>query len=82
MNAKLLGFFSGFPTHHFTDGIAEVLSENLTGRKKLVFISAWPEDHGRNDDVSHGMHEMFAERGVGFREHHVIDRRTGAAEAV
>ncbi len=82
MNAKLLGFFSGFPTHHFTDGIAEVLSENLTGRKKLVFISAWPEDHGRNDDDSHGMHEMFAERGVGFREHHVIDRRTGAAEAV
>ena len=41
MNAKLLGFFSGFPTHHFTDEIAEVLRENLPVRGRLVFISAW-----------------------------------------
>ena len=81
MNAKLLGFFSGFPTHHFSDEIAEVLREILTGRDRLVFISAWPEDHGRNDDDSYGMHEMFAERGMAFREHRVIDRRTKAAEA-
>ena len=81
MNAKLLGFFSGFPTHHFTNEIAEVLRENLPVRGKLVFISAWPEDHERNDDDSHGMHEMFAERGIGFAAHHVIDGRTAAAEA-
>ena len=81
MNAKLLGFFSGFPAHHFTDEIAEVLCEYLPARNRLVFISAWPEDHARNDDDSRGMHQMFAERGMGFAEHHVIDRRTGAAEA-
>ena len=82
MNAKLLGLFSGFPTHHFTDEINQVLRENLLVRNTLVFISAWPEDYGRNDEDSHGMHEMFAERGMGFAAHTVIDRRTGAAEAV
>ena len=82
MNAKLFGFFSGFPTHHFTDEIADVLSENLAVRNRLAFISAWPEDHGRNDDDSDGMHEMFVERGMVFEEHRVIDGRTGAAEAV
>lgn len=81
MNAKLLGVFSGFPTHHFTDDIAEVLRENLPWRELLVFISAWPEDHPRNDEDSDGMHQMFAERGMGFAEHHVIDRRIGPAEA-
>ena len=81
MNAKLLGFFSGFPAHHFTDEIAEVLCEYLPARNRLVFISAWPEDHARNDDDSRGMHQMFAERGIGFAAHHVIDRRTSAAEA-
>ena len=82
MNAKLLGFFSGFPTHHFTDEIAEVLRENLPVRDTLVFISAWPKDHPRNDKDSDGMHQMFAERGMGFAAHHVIDRRRGATEAV
>ncbi len=81
MNAKLLGFFSGFPTHHFTDEIAEVLRENLPVRGRLVFISAWPEDHARNDEDSDGMHQMFAERGMGFASHFVIDRRTSPAEA-
>ena len=81
MNAKLLGFFSGFPTHHFTDEIAEVLRENLPVRGRLVFISAWPEDHARNDEDSDGMHQMFAERGMGFASHFVIDRRTSPTEA-
>lgn len=81
MNAKLLGFFSGFPLHHFSDEIAEVLRKNLPVRNKLVFISAWPQDHARNDDDSHGMHGMFAERGMAFAEHFVIGRRTSAAEA-
>ena len=82
MNASLLGLFSGFPTHHFPDEIAQVLRENLPRRESLVFISAWPEDDARNDDDSDGMHEMFAERGMAFAEHHVIDRRMSAADAV
>ena len=81
MNAKLLGFFSGFPAHHFTDEINQVLRENLPVREKLVFISAWPEDHARNDEDSDGMHQMFAERGMGFASHFVIDRRTSPTEA-
>ena len=81
MNAKLLGFFSGFPTHHFTDEIAQVLRENLPVRERLVFISAWPEDCARNDEDSDGMHQMFAERGMGFASHFVIDRRTSPTEA-
>ena len=81
MNAKLLGFFSGFPAHHFTDEINQVFRENLPVRGRLVFISAWPEDHARNDEDSDGMHQMFAERGMGFASHFVIDRRTSPAEA-
>ena len=81
MNSRLLGLFSGFPTHHFTDAISEVLRENLPRRESLVFISAWPDDFSRNDEDSDGMHEMFAERGMGFARHCVIDRRTGAADA-
>ena len=82
MNASLLGLFSGFPTHHFTDEIARALRENLSRRESLVFVSAWPEDYARNDDDSDGMHEMFAERGMAFADHRVIDRRTSAADAV
>ena len=82
VNAKLLGLFSGFPTHHFTDEIARVLRENLPRRESLVFVSAWPEDHARNDDDSDGMHAMFAERGMAFSEHRVIDRRTRESDAV
>ena len=82
MNASLLGLFSGFPTHHFPDEIAQVLQENLPWRESLVFISAWPEDCARNDDDSDGMHGMFAERGMAFADHRVIDRRTSAADAV
>ena len=82
MNAELLGLFSGFPTHHFPDAIAQALRENLPRRESLVFISAWPEDDARNDDDSDGMHAMFAERGMAFADHRVIDRRTSAADAV
>ncbi len=82
MNASLLGLFSGFPTHHFTDVITQVLRENLPRRESLVFISAWPEDFARNDDDSDGMYGMFAERDMEFADHHVIDRRTSVAYAV
>ena len=82
MNASLLGLFSGFPTHHFTDAIARALRENLPRRESLVFISAWPEDYARNDDDSDGMHGMFAERGMAFADHRVIDRRTSVADGV
>ena len=66
MNAKLIELFSGFPTHHFTDEIAEVLRENLGERKSLVFISADPENFAQNDDDGNGMHQMFAERDMPF----------------
>ena len=86
VNAKLLGLFSGFPTHHFTDEIAEVLRENLgenpVERKCLVFISAHPEEYAQNDDDKDGMHQMFVERDMGFAEHYVIDRRTSEEDAV
>ena len=76
MKAKLLGFFSGFPTRHFTDDIADVLKQELTARDSLVFISSWPDDHAQNDDDSTGMHEMFAERNMSFAKYSVIDNRT------
>ncbi len=82
MNAKLLGFFSGFPTRHFTGSIADVLKKELNVRDSLVFISSWPDDHAQNDDDSHGMHQMFAERNMPFTKHCVIDNRTTVDEAV
>ena len=81
MNAKLIGLFSGFPNHHFTDEIAEVLRENLGERKWLVFISADPENFAQNDDDGNGMHQMFAERDMAFSEHYVIDLRTNMLDA-
>ena len=82
MNASLLGLFSGFPKHHFPDAIAQALRACLPRRESLVFISAWPEEYARNDDDSDGMHGIFAERGMAFDNHRVIDRRTSAADAV
>ncbi len=82
MNAKLLGFFSGFPARRFTDGIAEVLEKEIDIRDRLVFISCQPDNFSQNDDDSEGMYGMFAERNIIFREHRVIDNRTGADAAV
>lgn len=82
MNAKLAGFFSGFPTRHFTDDIAKVLKAELTERDSLVFISTWPDNYTQNDEDSHGMHSMFAERNMPFAKHSVIDNRTKPEEAV
>lgn len=82
MNAKLLGFFSGFPTRHFTDPIAEVLKEELEVRDSLVFISCQPDNYTQNDEDSHGMHRMFEERNMPFTRHYVIDHRTKADEAI
>ena len=81
VNAKLIGLFSGFPTHHFTDEITEVLHENLSERQSLVFISAWPDAYEQNNNDSDGMHIMFAERGMAFDEHLVIDQRTTPSDA-
>ena len=82
MNSKLIGFFSGFPTHHFTDDIADILKKKLVVRDSLVFVSAWPNEYQRNDDDSDGMHEMFAERNMPFKNHYVIDNRTTTAKAI
>lgn len=82
MNAKLLGFFSGFPTRHFTDDIADVLKKELTVRDSLVFVSCHSDDFVQNDEDSHGMHNMFAERNMSFARHSVIDRRPTPEDAV
>lgn len=81
MNAKLLGFFSGFPTRHFPKSIAERLKEELTVRDSLVFISAWPSDFESNDSDSVGMHGMFAECDMSFSLYCVIDDRTEPSDA-
>ncbi len=81
MNAKLLGFFSGFPTRHFPADIAESLRSELFFRNSLVFISAWPADYARNDDDAAGMHGMFEECDMPFESFCVIDDRTDAYEA-
>ena len=76
MMNRFFAYFSGFPTHHFPDEIAARLKKELLVRNSLVFISAWPSDYSRNDDDAAGMHEMFAEQGMGFERYSVIDDRT------
>ena len=85
MKQRMLGFFSGFPSHHFPREIAERLKESLIERESIVFVSAWPEDYERNDSDLEGMYEMFLEGDMDFGEHRVIDRRDSpqtAREAV
>lgn len=81
MNARLLGFFSGFPTHHFPDDIVKRLRDELLDRDNLVFVSAWPADYERNDSDSAGMHGMFEECNMPFARYDVIDNRTDNFEA-
>lgn len=81
MNARLLGFFSGFPTRHFPDNIVERLKKELTVRESLVFVSAWPSEYERNDDDSAGMHGMFEECNIPFKRYCVIDNRTDTLDA-
>lgn len=80
-NALLLGFFSGFPTHHFPVNIIERLKKELTVRDSLVFVSAWPSDYERNDMDATGMHTMFEECNMPFGRYCVIDNRTTADDA-
>jgi ubiquinone/menaquinone biosynthesis C-methylase UbiE len=81
MRKELLGVFSGFPDHHFPEEITKRLREELTVRKSIVFITACPDEYAQNDDDCDGMHEMFAEQGLPFEEHCVIDRRTDPLDA-
>ena len=81
MNAKLLGFFSGFPTRHFPEDIVKRLKVELTDRGSLVFVSAWPADYERNDSDSGGMHGMFEECNIPFVRYEVIDDRTDEVNA-
>ena len=78
---KAIAFFSGFPERRFTEEIAMRLKKELTIRKRIVFISACPEDYQQNDEDSAGMHGMFVEYGIGFERFCVIDNRTAAADA-
>ena len=78
---RLFGFFSGFPNRRFPREVAKRLKEELTQRGSLVFVSAWPEEHERNDSDAAGMHGMFAEYDMPFEKHDVIDTRMEAAYA-
>ena len=80
-NDKAIAFFSGFPERRFTDEIAMRLKKELIVRKRIVFITACPEDYQQNDDDSAGMHGMFEEYGIGFEQFCVIDCRTETADA-
>lgn len=82
MEHRLLGFFSGFPSRRFPRDVAERLGKELDHRESLVFVSAWPEDHERNDSDSAGMYRMFLEYGLSFSQFNVIDSRTGTSQAV
>ena len=81
MDYHLLGFFSGFPNHRFPRDVAKRLSEELTNRESLVFVSAWPADYARNDSDAAGMHGMFEECNIPFVRHYVIDNRMEASHA-
>ncbi len=81
MNAKMLGFFSGFPSRQFPADIAKKLKEELVIRDRLVFVSAWPSDYERNDSDAAGMHAMFEQYDMPFMEYSVIDNRTNAIDA-
>jgi len=81
MKKELLAVFSGFPDHHFSEEITKRLREELTVRKSIVFITACPFDYEQNDDDCDGMYEMFAEQGLPFDKHCVIDKRTEPSEA-
>ncbi len=78
---KAIAFFSGFPERRFTEEIAMRLKKELTIRKRIVFISACPEDYQQNDEDSAGMHGMFEEYDIGFERFCVIDNRTATADA-
>ena len=81
MRKELLAVFSGFPDHHFSEEITKRLGEELTVRKSIVFITACPSEYAQNDSDADGMHEMFAEQGLAFEKHSVIDERTEATVA-
>lgn len=81
MDYRLLGFFSGFSNYCFPRDVAKRLSKELINRDSLVFVSAWPADHARNDSDSDGMHGMFEECNIPFARHFVIDNRMEASRA-
>ena len=59
----------------------ETLREELKERRNIVFITACPLDYAQNDDDCDGMYQMFAEQGLPFDKHCVIDQRTEPSEA-
>lgn len=82
MDHRMLGFFSGFPSRHFPQAVAGRLAEGLDRNGALVFVSAWPEDHERNEQDSAGMYQMFLEYGLSFANYDMIDSGTEASRAV
>ncbi len=78
---ELIGVFSGFPDHQFSEEITKRPREEHARRRSIVFITARPTDYAQNDDDCDGMHETFAERRMSFDSHCVIDERTEPSRA-
>ncbi len=81
MRKEFLAVFSGFPDHHFSEEITKRLRKEMPERKSIVFITACPQDYAQNDDDCDGMHGMFAEQGLAFEKHCVIDQRMEPSQA-
>ena len=81
MDYRLLGFFSGFPGHHFPGEVAERLREELTRRGSLVFVCTDPAGHAKTDYYAALMRGCFEEIGLGFAQYYVIDNRVEPSRA-
>jgi len=79
---RLLGFFSGFPSHSFPRDVAERLREELTQRGSLVFVCSDPAGHAKTDYYVPIMRGCFEEIGVTFAECRVIDDRMDISHAI
>ena len=81
MDYRLLGFFSGFPSHHFPGNVADRLREELTQRDSLVFVCTDPAGHAKTDYYAGIMHGCFEEIGLAFAQVHLIDNRIEPSRA-
>ena len=78
---RLLGFFSGFPSHHFPADVADRLRGELARRDSMAFVCTDPAGHAKTDRYAAIMHGCFEEIGLPFAQVHVIDDRVEPSRA-